>query len=60
MTRKDYVILAEVIRKEAITWNPDGVGASAVSSLAYALADKLAQDNPRFDRERFLEACMPR
>jgi hypothetical protein len=51
MTRKDYELLAETI---ATAWwhNSD-----YKSHFASALADKLENENPRFDRHRFLVAC---
>lgn len=52
MTRKDYVILADVIK------NLDEVIDSyALEALAENMSDALAKDNPRFDRARFLVAC---
>jgi hypothetical protein len=52
MTRKDYVILAEVIK------NLDEVIDSyALEVLADNMADALESDNPRFNRHRFLVAC---
>ena len=50
MTRKDYVLIAQTI-------NDSWVKSSSVHVLVLALTDALAQDNPRFDRERFLKAC---
>jgi hypothetical protein len=50
MTRKDFELIAQVL--------------SEVSDLPYRqqiaknFADKLANTNPRFDRERFLAACI--
>jgi len=49
MTRKDYIMIAEVFAHSA--------GDDLAKFLASNLADKLAEDNPRFDRARFLEAC---
>lgn len=46
MTRKDYVLIAAALRE-----------ARTVAEAARLLADQLAQDNPRFDRERFLKAA---
>lgn len=51
MTRKDYKLIAEVI---AVSWFGN---AELKADLANNLADKLEQDNPRFDRSRFLIAC---
>jgi len=52
MTRKDYVMLAEVVK------NLDEViDEYALEVLAGNMADALAADNDRFDRGRFLSAC---
>jgi hypothetical protein len=59
MTRKDYIVIASAVAKAAT--NADSTGStvtrSAITCVAYRLADILAADNPRFDLERFLEAC---
>jgi|APGre2960657373_1045057.scaffolds.fasta_scaffold343911_2 hypothetical protein len=47
MTRKDYVLIAEALRIAA------ELGIDPRRKIAAALAD----DNPRFDVARFLEAC---
>jgi hypothetical protein len=49
MTRKDYQLIADVFARSA--------GDDIAKFLAVNLADKLEQDNPRFDRARFLTAC---
>jgi hypothetical protein len=51
MTRKDYKLIAEVI---AVSWFGS---AELKADLVNNLADKLAQDNPRFNRSIFLIAC---
>jgi hypothetical protein len=51
MTRKDYVMIAEVI---ATTWHASAVGKR---EFALNMADALGADNPRFNREMFLTAC---
>lgn len=53
MTRKDYVVIAEAIRKAS---QAPGY-AERNAFVAHAIADALAADNPRFDRARFLSAC---
>jgi hypothetical protein len=63
MTRKDYVRIAWIISHERglINLSDD----KHAKDLAYAvlkdmtalLADTMAQDNPRFDKERFITAC---
>ena len=51
MTRKDYVLIAEVI---ATSWH---TSTDTKRTIALNMADALQNDNPRFDRERFLVAC---
>ena len=51
MTRKDYVLIADTI---ATAWH---ASADSKADLAYKFADVLEEDNPRFDRARFLVAC---
>lgn len=53
MTRKDYVMLAAAIK--AASAAPGFPERNAF--VTHAIADALAQDNPRFDRERFLKAA---
>lgn len=55
MTRKDYVLLADAIMGAAYVLNPpERLGALlAANEIAHALAE----DNPRFDRARFLKAA---
>ena len=59
MTRKDYEKIAEAVRKvnKGVSgWEyarPDEV----LDLLASYLCEVLEQDNPRFNRERFLSAC---
>jgi hypothetical protein len=51
MTRKDYVIIAEVI---ATSWHDS---AETKRTMAQNMADALQAENARFDRTRFLDAC---
>lgn len=53
MTRKDYQLLASVLANFAA----DGAATDDRDAIAYDLADALAADNPRFDRDRFLIAA---
>jgi hypothetical protein len=59
MTRKDYVIIAEVIADLMASQKDRGAFAHAPSldEVARELAYALEGDNPRFDRARFLTAC---
>jgi hypothetical protein len=61
MSRKDYEIIAGVIRAQRLDQQSHPCsGVARLSFTEWALADALAQDNPRFDRDRFREACRPR
>jgi len=53
MTKKDYIKLAELI-KDKSTGNDAHI---FVDDLLEGLCAILQDDNPRFDRERFIEAC---
>lgn len=60
MTRKDYVMLAEVFAKQKSNAPPSQYvhgWDDARRVLAEELAATLAADNPRFDRARFLKAA---
>ena len=64
MTRKDYVMLARVIQRvDGYFENRPQAEYEAVepchvtAELVGALADELAHDNDRFDRELFYRAC---
>lgn len=54
MTRKDYVLIAEAIRKETDSSVTDS---HIVRRVAYAIADVLQRDNIRFNSETFIKAC---
>jgi len=54
MTKQDFELIARVVREATFT-------ADAVTmrrSLATEFADALTATNPRFDRVRFLKACV--
>jgi hypothetical protein len=70
MTRKDYVLIADTIAAHVRDIaNDEGTALSdrgkailsgervALVDIAHRLADQLRNDNPRFDRQRFIEAC---
>ena len=59
MTRKDYVMIAEAIRTQielSEKFQEEEARAGA-QNIAYDLALRLGNDNPRFDYNRFLVAC---
>lgn len=70
MTRKDYQRIAEAIRQSAPKETApmdryrsierrisQRIADDFAERIARRLADVFAEDNPRFDRERFLSAC---
>jgi hypothetical protein len=60
MMRKDYIALASAVRASelSLTHLPRGYGADAAQVFASKLAQLCEQDNPRFDRARFFDACL--
>ncbi len=60
MTKKDYELIAEAINElstKPIKGIPDDAFADGVRAVAEHLAVALNRDNPRFDKDRFMEAC---
>jgi len=63
MTRKDYVRLADALRGSTPVFSvgtPDGVARARVAqhrACIRSVADVLAGDNGRFDRDRFYRAA---
>ncbi len=69
MTRKDYVLIASAIRAQVEFQNEAHakvapardvraeVSLNQLDALARSLANRLRDDNPRFDINRFLDAC---
>ena len=55
MTKKDYIKLADIIDRYTVD-NAD-YSYIAKESFVDALCSLLKQDDPRFDRERFITAC---
>ena len=55
MTRKHFEAVAKAIRAER--QNDDGRASGAIASLADSMACIFEAENPRFDRDRFFEAC---
>lgn len=53
MTRKDYVLIADVIKGQQAPHNDT----DTLWRVACALADVLEGDNPNFDHARFMTAC---
>ncbi len=55
MTKKDYVMLAKVIRN--LDWAREGKGQLVIEELVTKLVPELQADNPNFNANRFREAC---
>jgi hypothetical protein len=53
MTRKHYRQVAEMLKREIETYEHD---VKTVASIADSLATFFQADNPRFDRDKFLQA----
>jgi hypothetical protein len=62
MTKKDYIIIAEAINKEAkrINASPNGNGQNSrtILNIIDNLGWVLKKDNPFFDNIKFEEACL--
>jgi hypothetical protein len=57
MTRKDYILIADSIKRAHDNWEGYRETQEGIEGLARGLATKLAEENPRFNRETFLTAC---
>ena len=57
MTRKDYVMIAEILKANREDFVQGDEGMSLLYILSHQIANGLQEDNPRFDRARFLTAC---
>ena len=55
MTRKDYQMIAEVLKKSGDANGP--LGPYSLESLAVSFAQELKKDNPNFKPALFLKAC---
>ena len=64
MNRKDYVLIAKAIRENRKLWQANPlqieetvpVAIRAIDSVVATLANRLYEENPRFDRAKFLQA----
>ena len=56
MTRKDYILLADALRFNSYE-KMDSIRQAIHNDYCRAICTALAQDNPRFDRDRFLAAA---
>jgi hypothetical protein len=57
MTKKDYILIARVIKGEIENRGADSTGKQIIGELARVLAGELKTQNERFNRDTFLKAC---
>jgi len=57
MTKKDYIKLAELVSTHTIYDDDRELDILYKDTIVDSLCDILEDDNPRFDRERFIAAC---
>ena len=66
MTRKDYIAIADAFREARYHWlyvmdqkplEPADAFKAGYEAARAEIARVLASDNPRFDRQRFYDAC---
>lgn len=55
MTKKDYILIAEVFHR-SLGYHCFSLETAAIDQTAAFLAVELARDNPKFDRDRFMDA----
>ena len=61
-SKRHYEFLAAFLAFErsvstGVDWDADEKRTEVIDGLARLLARRLEQDNPKFNRKRFLEAC---
>ena len=55
MTKKDYIAIADIIHTTRLEdWSS---AEHAITCIEVALCVLFKQDNPNFNKEKFLEAC---
>lgn len=59
MTRKDYQLIADSLKGALppVQFEGDEYRRDGIEAVALGLAERLQEENPRFDRDRFLKAC---
>jgi len=60
MTKKDFIMFASVLNDwiASSVDNNGQVSVNHVKNLLDSLCYRLQQENPRFDKQRFVEACV--
>jgi hypothetical protein len=57
MTRKDFVVISNVLRDARVSGDPSAADLALLDDLCKHFAQELSFTNPNFDRGRFLTAC---
>lgn len=58
MTRKHFELIASVLRQEFAVASPLSADQQLLfDGLVSSFANNLSDENPRFDRQRFVKAC---
>ncbi len=57
MSRKDYIAIAQALKGTKEIHASTLGAASVLHQAADLIADALASENPRFDRQKFISAC---
>ena len=67
MTRRDYELIANTFRQQIDRrrdfrladreTDPNAIGYSALCLTVWDMGARLAENNPRFDKQRFFKAC---
>ena len=57
LTRKDYKAIADIINNERADFQEGEDGYAVLNIISSQLSHYMAQDNPNFNRAKFLEAC---
>jgi hypothetical protein len=57
MTRKDYQVIAQIIKQNREDFVEFEDGHTLTGIIAHQFANYAEQDNPRFNRAKFLTAC---
>ena len=66
MTRRDYYLIADTFRQQIDRRrdfqadrkaDPKHIGYSALCLTVWDMGARLAENNPRFDKQRFFKAC---
>ena len=58
MSRKDYIKVAELVKTELKAIGNDSNCFGVLFSIVCGMADIFEDDNPNFDRLKFIDACI--